>query len=53
MGWGGSGFMPYATQPAGSGLARRYSPAQPVSPRVRARAPDGLLRQPQKLKYTR
>jgi hypothetical protein len=37
MGWAGWGFMLYPTQPRGSGLARRYSPAQPVSPRVRAR----------------
>jgi hypothetical protein len=38
MGRAGSGFMLYITQPRGSGLARRYSPAQPVNPRGRARA---------------
>ena len=49
MGRAGSVFMLYATQPRGPGLARRYGPAQPVSPRVRARAPDGPLRQSQRL----
>jgi hypothetical protein len=32
MGRAGSGFMPHVTQPRGSGLARRCSPAQPRNP---------------------
>jgi hypothetical protein len=53
MGRAGLGFVLHTTQPRGPGLARWCNLAQPVSPRVRARAPDGPLRQPQKLKYTR
>ena len=53
MGRAGSGFVLHVTQPGGSGLARRCSPAQPRNPSGWARAPDGPPRQPQKLKYTR
>jgi hypothetical protein len=38
----GSGFALNVTQPRGLGLAQRCSPAQPVSPRIRVRAPDGF-----------